>query len=103
MDKSMDESQVKQSKADFPQELIIKSYQSQKKKLDFSSPQKTQVFNMKDKPNPGGRVMPSIKIKASKNTTRKIFSYQNKDDNEDSEKGDIEFFEQTSERYFDDY
>lgn len=47
--------------------------------------------------------MPSIKIKASKNTTRKIFSYQNKDDNEDSEKGDIEFFEQTSERYFDDY
>ena len=38
--------------------------------------------------------MPSIKIKASKNTTRKIFSYQNKDDNEnDSEKGDIEFFE----------
>jgi hypothetical protein len=48
---------------------------------------------MKDKPNPGGRVMPSIKIKASKNTTRKIFSYQNKDDNEDSEKGDIEFFE----------
>lgn len=95
----MDESQVKQSKADFPQELIIKSYQSQKKKLDFSSPQKTQVLNMEYKP----RVMPSIKIKAGKNTTRKIFSYQNKDDNEDSEKGDIEFFEQTSERYFDDY
>lgn len=49
--------------------------------------------------------MPNIKIKAGKNTTRKIFSYQNKDDNEenDSEKGDIEFFEQTSERYFDDY
>lgn len=38
MDKSMDESQVKQSKADFPQELIIKSYQSQKKKLEFNSP-----------------------------------------------------------------
>lgn len=49
MDKSMDESQVKQSNSDFPQELIIKSYQSQKKKLDFSSPQKTQVINIKDK------------------------------------------------------
>lgn len=47
--------------------------------------------------------MPSIKIKASKNATRKIFSYQNKDDNEDSEKGELEFFDNTSERYFDDY
>ena len=58
-------------------------------------------MNMKDKPK--DRVMPNIKIKAGKNTTRKIFSYQNKDDNEDSEKGELEFFDNTSERYFDDY
>lgn len=35
--------------------------------------------------------MPNIKIKASKNTTRKIFSYQNKED--DNEDGENEFFE----------